>query len=750
MTTAASPPVEASRRVRRVALMGNPNTGKSTIFNHLTGIRQRVANYPGITTEAKHGTMSLPGGSAELLDLPGAYSLTASSPDERVVIDVLLGHEGFVRPDLLVCILDASNLQRNLFLASQLAEFEIPMILVLNHWDVAKKQGLRISREKLEEHLGVPVLATVGAKGEGIAELRAAIAETLESPRKMTRISWRDGVNEAAAAVVSGGSECGVELTRPEAMRLLFDFNSALKERFPAERRKELEAILDRARDTVHAAGLNPAAAEAVLHYGHLERILEESVEGEVSVAAGQASESIDRLLLHRVWGSLIFLGIMWLVFQSVYAWAGPLMDGIDSLTGIVQDAVSPLLSGLPIFQSLVVDGIIAGVGGVVIFVPQIVILFLFIALLEGSGYMARAAFLMDKMFGWCGLNGKSFVPLLSSYACAIPGVMAARSLEDGKARITTIMLAPFMSCSARLPVYLLMIGAFIEPQYGAFVAGGVLFAMHFVGLAVSVPIAWFVNRVVTRTPSLPFILEMPRYQVPVLRNLLLKMWEGGREFIVRAGTIILAFSVIIWALLYFPRSASVEQAATETFMQEVIAAGGIAEQELATRLADEESELATELRNRVEGAYVEQSYLGRFGKAVQPVFDPAGFDWKVTVGVISSFPAREVIIATLGITYKLGGDVDEESDSLRDRMKAETWTSGARAGQPVFTIPVVVAIMVFFALCSQCGATVAVIARQLNWGWAILSFGGMTLLAWVAAVVVYQLGTFLSSISSP
>jgi ferrous iron transport protein B len=723
-----------------VALLGNPNTGKSTIFNRLTGLRQRIANYPGITIEAHKGELLHDGGSIEILDLPGTYSLSATSPDERVVIDVLTGHGGREKPDAVVCILDATNLKRNLFLASQLAEFEMPMVLVLNQWDVARKRGIVLDPKALEKELGVPVIPTVGTKGEGIAELRGAIADALEKPRLMRRIKWDGTLLAAAEKLQNEAALAGDALHLAEAHRLLFDCNSAIKQRLHVAPER-LEKLIQEGREHIRTTGLNPGAAEAVLQYAHMDRLLENVLpHGENPASAG--AHSIDTLLVHRVWGSLIFIGVMWVVFQAVYAWAAPLMDGIEALTGWAQKFAGAALEGTPVFQSLVADGVIAGVGGVIIFLPQIFILFLFIALLEDSGYMSRAAFLMDKLFGWCGLNGKSFVPLLSSFACAIPGIMAARSLEDPKARLTTVLMAPLMSCSARLPVYVLLIGAFVEPVYGTFAAGWTLFVMHFVGLAVALPLAWLLNRVILKTPPLPFILELSEYKLPDVRNVLLKMWEGGREFIIRAGTIIFAFSVIIWALLYFPRSESVEESVLADFVAVQQAATGASLEAIEAALDDPESELAVALDHSLESAFLETSYLGRFGKAVQPIFAPAGFDWKITVGVLASFPAREVIIATLGIIYNLGPEVDEESEGLRARMAAEQWTSGPLEGTPIFTIPVVLAIMVFFALCLQCGSTVAVMARQLNWSWAIGAFFGMTALAWAAAVIVYQVGT--------
>ncbi len=719
-----------------VALLGNPNTGKSSVFNRLTGLNQHIANYPGVTVEKKVGRADFGGMRLSIIDLPGSYSLAANSPDERVVIDVLSGEDGNERPDILVCVLDATNLKRNLFLASQAAEFDIPMIIVLNQWDVVKRSGTTIDIGLLQERLGVPIVPTVASTGEGIPELKMMLGLALKHRPRMKRIAWPAPMPEIAATLGRAAEEHGQALTAPEIQRIVFDSHSAVEARLnmPVERSRELVQAL---REKLRAAGLNPGSVEAAWHYEHIDALVEGVVQ-HGTIRTRQATESIDRLLMHKFWGSLIFVAIMWVVFQSLYSWAGPLMDAIDALTGMMQDTVSPWLASTPMLQSLVVDGIIAGVGGVVIFVPQIAILFLFIGVLEDTGYMARAAFLMDKLFGWCGLNGKSFIPLLSSYACAIPGIMAARSLEDPKARITTIMMAPLMSCSARLPVYVLLIGAFIEPLYGAWVAGWLLFAMHFVGLLVSLPLAWVTNRVFLKTRPLPFLLEMPPYKIPSGHNLFVRTWGGAREFIVRAGTVILAFSVVIWALLYFPRDAGVVEAARAAFMAEQT----LAPAELSAALADPESELAAALHNRLDGAYIEQSYMGRMGKTLQPIFDPAGFDWKITVGVLASFPAREVIIATLGITYNLGAEVTEESESLREIMAAQKWTSGPRAGTPIFTVPMVMAVMVFFALCLQCGSTIAIIAKELSWKWASAAFFGMTAMAWCSAVLIYQVGT--------
>lgn len=728
-------------RLRRVALIGNPNTGKSTLFNCLTGMRQKVGNYPGVTVQKKTGIALIDSERVEIHDLPGTYSLAATSPDERVVVDTLRGevdNEG--RPDLALCIVDATNLQRNLFLAYQIGQLGVPMVLALNYWDSAKKRQIEVDVEALKERLGIPVVPISASRAEGVTELKAAVSEALNtSPLLLTPI-WPEAITEAVEAAREAlNASANEQLDDAAIMRGIFEGDDQIFIHAGADEGKARQA-LENSKKALFKGGLNPANAEAVLLYRHIKEIADPCVNAAESKPAS-GSESIDSLLTHKWWGLLAFLALMYLVFQSVYSWAGPFMDLIDGGKGAVQSLVSGWLNPWPMVESLATDGIIEGVGAVVIFLPQILILFFFITLLEDTGYMSRAAFLMDKLFSWCGLSGKSFVPLLSSYACAIPGVMATRTIQDPKARLVTILVAPFMSCSARLPVYVLLIGAFIEPRYGSGVAGAVLFAMHFVGLIVAMPFAYLMNRFILKTPRQPFLLELPHYQIPKVRDVLVRMYNQGKEFVVNAGTVIFAITIVIWALLYFPRNESVEAEARMDYIQELATDEGWAIEEATSRL-EENEELRAGLENAISSAYIEQSYMGRIGKAVQPVFQAAGFDWKVTVGVIASFPAREVIISTLGIIYSLGGDVDEEAGDLRETMARQTWTSGDQIGQPIFTIPVVIAIMVFFALCQQCGATLAIIAQETSWRWAALSFAFMTLLAWVASILINQIGS--------
>jgi ferrous iron transport protein B len=758
-----------------VAIIGNPNTGKTTLFNALTGLRQRTGNYPGVTVSRKSGFLDLPGaGRVELLDLPGLYSLAATSPDEHVVLDALAGRlPNLPKPDVILCVADSTNLQRNLFLASQAAELQIPLALVLNHADVTRQRGITLDNAKIAERLGgIPVVPASAWRGEGLDAVRQALVNILETKPLMRRIEWRSGVTEAltilreglereraaahapgtaTAANVTATNATAPAPTEAELQRLLFDAaparnveNAAAVSAFSGISTDALTRLVRAARERIRHDGLNPFAAEAVLHYEHLRAVLDGTVTE--SVASLAFSRRLDTVLLHRVAGPLIFLSAMAVLFTAVFKLASIPQDWIESFFDWSKDVVKPLLENSPILQSLVVDGVIAGVGAFTAFLPQIVTLFFFVALLEDSGYMARAAFLMDRLFSWCGLNGRSFVPMLSGYACAVPSVLATRVIEDPKARAATAFLVPFMSCSARLPVYTLMISAFIVPALGT--TGGVLvmIGMYLLGLLIALPTAFIITRFVVRSRPQPFVLELPRYQLPSARDVLVRVWDSASEFVKRAGTVIFSITVIVWALLYFPHSEEVEAQVKADFVAAHAKETGKTPAEVEALLAKAapEDELAAALENTTNAAHTENSYLGRFGKFVQPVFAPAGFDWRITVGVLASFPAREAIIATLGTTYSLGTGVDEESGDLKTAMAKVHWTEGPLIGKPVFTLSVAFGVMAFFALCSQCGATLAVIRKESGLRWAVASFLYMTALAWVAAVTCFQVGNLL------
>ena len=710
-----------------IALIGNPNTGKTSLFNALTGQKQRVGNYPGVTVEKKSGQWKLDSNqSVTVIDLPGTYSLSAQTIDERIAVDVLSGSIPELKPSLSIIVIDAENLQRNLYLASQASELGLPIVIALNCWDVAERKGIQIDSQLLEKRLGVPVVPTVANQAKGIRALAEAVQKGLREKPIMVRPKWPSVIQEALSELKESlVLACGKPLSNGELQRLIFDSDSALIQRLSGDP-KIIETAVQKAKDQVHHGGYHPNAVESILRFRFLKPLLADIIARRATQKQAIHSESIDQLLLHRFWGLLIFVGMMYLVFQSVYSWSGPFMDIIESVFAQLQSTTAPLLEETPMLQSLVVDGVLSGVGAFVIFLPQILVLFLFISLLEETGYMARAAFLMDKLFQWCGLNGKSFVPLLSSYACAIPGILATRTINDKKIRIITIMIAPLMSCSARLPIYILMIGVFVEPVYGATIAGITLFFMHFVGVLVAAPTAFLLNKCMERkTPQTPFVMELPRYRVPNLKSMFARIYESGYAFISSAGTIIFAFTIVIWALFYFPRP---------TYIQE----------QMQTQLS-EEGWSSEAIEATIDNAYLEQSYGGQIGKTLQPLFDPAGYDWKITVAVVASFPAREVIIATLGILYSLGGDIDENSNNLRSSLKNATWESGDRRGTPIFNLAVAISIMIFFALCMQCGATVAIIAQELSWQWAIASFVSLSLIAWIASVLSYQTISYFS-----
>lgn len=724
-------------RALHVAIIGQPNTGKTSLFNRLTGLRQRVGNYPGVTVERKEGRTFCDGVELICHDLPGTYSLNAFSPDEQIAVNALCGRSGIeLRPDVILCVADASQLNRSLLPAFQAAALGIPLVLAANFIDEAQNKGLHFDFPKLEERLGVSVIPTVGNKNRGVAELKAALVQAVEARRFLSPPVWPESIREAIQIIHPHLSPEARNIPADFiAQRALFDTSAqAIRQLRGSE--EERRAVLHQAHQRVQSGGHNPATAEPVLLFAHAHDRLADCVE-QRQTGSPSLVRHLDVVLAHPIGGLAVFALIMFGVFQAVYSWSGPLMDAIESGTGWAQDWASSLLSGTPMLQSLVADGLIAGIGSVLVFLPQILILTLLIALLEDTGYLARAAFLADRLFSSFGLSGKSFVPLMSSYACAIPGIMATRTIEDPRTRLTTIFIAPLMSCSARLPVYVVMIGAFIEPHYGSTVAALTLFAMHLLGPLIALPLAWVLQKLVLKAPSPPFLLELPPYRMPSVRDVLWRVGQRGRRFLTDAGTVIFCITVIVWALLYFPRP----EAVAEQTRAQVVAhqAPALSPEAAALELQNPESALSGEVKNAIASAYLEQSYLGRAGKAVQPIFAPAGFDWKITVGVLASFPAREVIISTLGVIYNLGGDQNEESTDLRSKLKNEVWSSGPRAGQPVFTVATAAAIMVFFALCMQCGATLAIMKAEANWKWAVSAFFLMTALAWVGAVLTYQ-----------
>ena len=816
----SSLPVHTPTRTKTVVLAGNPNCGKSTIFNALTGFRQRVGNYPGVTVDRRTGWMRSDSGGPriEIMDLPGTYSLAANALDESVVLDALLGQHDKL-PDVIVNVVDAANLGRNLFFTTQLLELGIPVIVALNMTDIASSRGIEIDVDALAHELGVPVSGVVANRGIGIEALQREIAAAADSAATHHCPSFPECVCaelDGLCHSLSANGNGRAKPARAEAMQTLLNPGGYHESRMIGRCGLGLAEELAERRRRIASAGESLVEVEARVRYAWIDRVVRQVVKHTATPRASR-TELVDKVLTHPVIGLAVFVLVMGACFQSIYAWSGPLMDGIEAMFAVARGAVASVIPAGPV-QSMISDGVIAGVGAVLVFLPQILILFLFIALLEDCGYMARAAFLADRWMTKIGLPGKAFIPLLSSFACAVPGIMATRTIEDRRDRLVTILIAPLMSCSARLPVYVLFIGAFIP---STMILGGVislqaitLLSMYAIGTVVGIAVALFLKRTVLKGPAQSFLMELPAYKWPSLRTVFFRVYEQGRAFCISAGTLIFAVTIVIWAMGYYPRSAAV--ATTHDALRDQVTAehSGIVatiaanwrddakqsdplsdpsvvaalgeikqidadfEKEVTkAELAEDSSEWVElqqasdskrleaayrfgesgnaalqiyaadkaldaqleEIDRNESGTYLRQSLLGRVGQWIEPVVRPLGWDWRIGTAVIAAFPAREVIVATMGTIYNLGGDEDENSTGLRDQLQAATWPSG----KLVFNTAVALSIMVFFALCCQCGGTLAVIKRETNsWRWPLIAFTYMTGLAYVAALLTYQIAS--------
>lgn len=722
---------------RRLALVGNPNSGKTTLFNALTGLRQKVGNYPGVTVEKKEGRLTVDHTEITLIDLPGVYSLSARSLDERITRDVVLGRQTDTPPpEAILAIADASNLERNLYLVTQVLELGRPVWLALNMMDLAEAKGLVFDLDRLSQGLGIPVLPIVASKGIGLDTLRRTLAGPL--PDRPTRRWQLPQVIEAEVAALAEqlrarrwATEAAVD---GEAIRLLL--NDVAEDDTPPP--ADIQAAVAAARERLEALGIEWWSAEAEGRYGWIQTVCRAAIQ-QPGQFQRTTSDRIDAVVTHRLWGPLLFAILMLLVFQSIFTWAQAPMDAI----GWMMDRLGAFIrEQLPAgeLNDLVVDGVIAGVGAVITFLPQILILTLFIALLEDTGYMARAAFIMDRLMRGVGLSGKSFIPLLSSFACAIPGITATRTIENAKDRLVTILIAPLMSCSARLPVYALMIGACFPADrrlWGIFsLPGVVLFAMYFLGILAALAMGWLFKKTLIRGASPPLIMELPPYRLPSSRTVLLTMFSAGGQFLYRAGTVILAISIVLWFLATHPRSVvlSRDYTAERTAVIQAAQAGQLPEVEAADRL---------QMLERLEKAERrERSFIGQAGQLIEPVIAPLGFNWKIGVGIISAFAAREVFVGTLAIVYGIGDDEDAAGNrALHAALQADRH----RDGRPVFSPLVAVSVMVFFVLAMQCMSTLAVAWRETNtWRWPAVMFAYMTVLAYVGSLLVYQGGRWL------
>jgi ferrous iron transport protein B len=705
-----------------VAVVGNPNSGKSTLFNRLTGLKQRIGNYPGVTVERHIGTLSFDGKQTELVDLPGTHSLSAHSLEEQIAVDVILGRmESTKPPDGILAVLDATNLYQGLFLLQQLVDVQLPMVVALTMTDAAAQSGIEIDVDALSRALGgAKICSVIATTGFGLDKLRAAVTE-LPLATAPQRISVWPELTAAAEQLRTTAND---ELSFAESERLLVDGITERNSSFSSGLNDAAIARLNDLRSEVFGDE-PPVAVEARVRYGWVRGTLE-SVQRSAPRLHSWRTRITD-FLNQPVAGTIGLFIVMAVVFQAVFAWATPIMGLIDNVAASLGAQVAAAL-GDGAFSSLIADGIIAGVGSVIIFLPQILILFLFIILLEDSGYLARAAYLMDRTMRSVGLSGQSIIPMISSFACAVPGIMATRVIPNRRDRIATILAAPFMTCSARLPVYALLIAAFVPANQVGFMnlQGLVLFGLYMFGIIMGILTALLMRKTALRGPKPPFALMLPEFRRPNLQTVLFQLLGRVKVFLYRAGTVIFTVAVVVWALAYYPRS---EIIGPEVVKQRQIATYSLSGPELAAEYK--------RIDNLASAAQLEQSWLGRAGKTIEPVFRPLGWDWRVSAAVIAGFPAREVVIAVLGTVYAVGDDADERT--LSGRLKASTWDDGS----PVFTLPMVIGLLIFYACCLQCAATLAVIRRETNtWRWPVFAWVYMTAIGYVGALLAFQLGS--------
>lgn len=721
-----------------IALTGNPNCGKTTLFNQLTGLRHKTGNYPGVTVEKKIGLLKLKNQNFTLIDLPGTYSLLPCSPDEKVVHDILFDQQADTRkPDLLLIVLDANNLERNLYFATQALELNIPSIVVLNMWDMAHKNGTCIDLKELELFLGVPCFSCDSRKSLEVEKIKNHIDLNLTIKHaplfhsfKQWKSNWPDCVQkhtQTLSTILTNNYPNMKGNLEGEALRLISDsqLNHHLFKTNDVKIHQEINLI----RNDLLKQNIQWKSIEADLRYHWIQSSSRKFIRKESNYQKNKYY-LFDKFFIHPIWGSLFFLIIMSLIFQSIFTWAEPIMNlfsyFIDHLSQLI-DSTFPDSQ----LKNLVLDGIIAGVGNVLIFLPQIFILFFFIGIFEDSGYMARAAFVLDKIMSKVGLSGKSFLPLLSSFACAIPGILATRTIEDRKDRLCTILIAPLISCSARIPVYTLMIGALIPSIkiWGFFnLQGACLLSMYLLSITTALTMATLFRKTFLKGQTIPFLFELPPYRLPNLKTILISSWDQSKEFIYRAGSIIFCISIVLWFLVNYPKNPEQDH---NYLIQK-------------NKLIQNPSynEKLTALEKEHHRYKMEHSFAGKLGKTIEPLTRYLGFDWKINIGIISSFAAREVLVSTLAIVYQVNEDADATSVDLRQAILTE---KSPTTGKPVYTPLVGISVMVFFVLACQCMSTLAIVKKETSsWKWPLFMFGYMSLLAYSGSFIVFQLGKLL------
>lgn len=703
--------MSAKKRLR-FALLGNPNSGKSSLFNQLTGLNQKIGNFPGVTVDKRLGLCNLPDGSvAEIIDLPGIYSIYPRSLDEKIVAEVLLDHHSEQTPDLIIVTADATNLKRGLLLLTQITDIGLPTVLALNMMDLVAKAGISYDIKKLSQKLGVPVIPLNARNGVGIDELKKQVCQLQPAPNKCTFKIWE----EAQAPVKELRLRLGVDndyeayqfLEQPQSLTFLS---------------KEKQAVVDGIRKSYNFFPGKFQGAETIQRYSLIQDLLNEVTLKAANLSWKNYSNRIDRILTHKVWGYVLFFAVLFLIFQSIFAWATVPMDLIDGLFANLSGYLHHVLPEGPL-TSLLADGIVPGMGGIIIFVPQIAILFAFISVLEESGYMARVVFLMDKVMRKFGLNGKSVVPLMSGVACAIPAIMATRTIDNWKERTITIMVTPLMSCSARLPVFTILIALIVPHQkaLGFFnLQGLALMGLYLLGFLAALGSAYLMKLIICVKERSYLIMELPTYRVPKWSNVGYTILEKTKAFVFEAGKVIMAISIVLWVLASYGPGDHLTNA--ERYV-----------------LKQNENVRFTEqtLEDRIAAYKLEHSYAGIIGKAIEPVIKPLGYDWKIGIALITSFAAREVFVGTIATIYSIGSVGDPGDATIRKRLREEV---NPQTGGPRFTPAVGFSLLIFYTFAMQCMSTLAVVYRETKgWKWPAIQLMYMTALAYISAFVVYQ-----------
>jgi ferrous iron transport protein B len=697
----------------RIALVGNPNTGKSTLFNVLTGLNQKIGNFPGVTVDKKVGYAELPDGrTAEVIDLPGTYSLYPKSQDESIVFSVLADRSNELNPDLVIVVLDATNLKRNLLLYTQVADLKIPVVVALNMIDMAKKSNIDIDIDGFAQKLGVPVIPISARKLEGIDQLK----QTISFANKIALQQDSIEIEHIAPALIAQIKQ-ELQLENSYFALQLAHQHETLKFLTPAESDR-IEAL-----EKEHNFHSQKAqATETIARYNFINDLLYDTVKVPVTAEDETLSNRIDKILTHKVFGFIIFIAILMFIFQSIFAWSAYPMELISEGFVWVQGLLHNHLPAGPL-TNLLVDGVIAGLSGVMVFIPQIAILFAFISILEDTGYMSRVTFMMDKIMRKVGLNGKSVVPLIGGFACAVPSIMSTRTIENWKDRMITILVTPLITCSARLPVYTLLI-SLVVPNKNVWwlfnMQGLALTAMYLLSLVSAVVVAWAFKYILRSRERGYFIMELPVYRTPRWNNVLLTMYDRSKTFVLQAGKVIIAVSIILWVLASYGPGKRFEN--IDTQHKQIQATQKIPTDSLNRMIASEK---------------LENSYAGMLGHAIEPAIRPLGFDWKIGIALVTSFAAREVFVGTMATIYSVNGDGDN-IQSVQQKMHSAT---NPQTGQPVFTLAVAMSLMMFYAFAMQCASTVAVVYRETkSWKWPAIQFGYMTVLAYVASFITYHL----------